>query len=448
MNLRLLCFVFVILSFNVFSQGLFETATADSEKTDETADISIGGYGRGIAYGGAEDYDYSSVFGEISLQTRLSRGSTFFYADLRVREGMFFNKRKTVVDLKEAYAAYRSPNFSFFVGNQVVAWGRTDGYNPTDNITPYDYFLLTPDFDDQRMSSFLLRSRVSITDNSEIDLVFIPVFRQSNYRYDLFQMGSEARFNQPSMPDTEFKNGSFGARLNFNYPVAGFSFSYFHGYDPFYGFRVENIQFFPVVRIDYLPDFYKKHTIGADFELPLQNSVFRAEIAYNNTSDYHKNMHIPNPDLYYVAGVEKSIFNIIAIMQYVGKYTIDYKTIVEPVAPESDDQAAQMEYGKKLINYQSELFNRRIFSQQEKTNHAIMISLNRQFAYETVNAELTAYYNITSEEYLVRPAVLWRLTDQLSASLGAHFMFGPDDSIYNYAAKIFNGVFIGFKSEF
>ena len=444
----LLLSAFAIYSLALPAQGLFESITSESETEEREGRASINGYVRGSAYGGSEDFDFSTLFGEFALQSRLSKGNTFFYGDARIRNGLFFDERLTILELKEAYAAYRGEKVSIYLGNQIVSWGRTDGFNPTNNITPNDYFFLSPDPDDQLMSNFMLRSKIRFTQNTELDLIAIPVFKKSNYRYGLFDMGEEAHFVETVMPEKKLKNSSFGVRLNTDLPAIGFSLSYFHGYDPFYGFRVENVQVSPNVSIDYIADFYKKNAVGADFALPVHNSIVRGEIAYNHTDDYRDNMHIPNPDLSYVFGFEHRLFEITSIFQYVGKFTFDFKELEAPTMPSPLDPDAMYQYAIDRIDYDSNRFNRKAFHQQAEFNHAFMISLNRFFAYETIEVGLTGYYNITSEEYMIRPNINWNLTDELTASAGASLMYGKDESIYDMAGKVLNGVYVSLRASF
>ena len=58
------------------------------------------------------------------------------------------------------------------------------------------------------------------------------------------------------------------------------------------------------------------------------------------------------------------------------------------------------------------------------------LTLNKSFAYDTWNVELTGYYNITSKEYMIRPKITWRATDALSLSVGASYMNGPEKSVF------------------
>ena len=429
-------------------QGLFESSQTESDKNSNKG-IEFNGFVRGSAYGGSELYDYSSVFGEFCLQGKLSHANTFLYSDLRFRGGINFDEEYVEFQLREVYAGYHSEKFDLFLGNQIVAWGRADGFNPTNNITPNDYFFLTSDMDDQKLFNFMLRMKYRFSSVIDIELIGIPVYSPSIYRFDLFDLGEGVSFGEASLPEKSFGNASVAARLNFEYSKIGFSVSWFRGYDPFYGFNVDSVDFTtgePVITNITTP--YLKNTIGADFALPANSWILRGEVAYNITDNYEQNMYVPNPDISYVFGVEHDFWGVTTILQYVGKYTLDFTELQMPVLSDPFDPLAQMQYATEMIEYESALFNRKMFYQQEETNHAIMLLLNKALAYDTWNIELAGYYNITSEDLMIRPKITWRITDALAASLGASYMSGPDKSIFDYSAPVLSGVFVEIKASF
>lgn len=443
--LTILCLLTVAAS---RGQGLFESA---QNEPDQSADkgIEFNGFARGSAYGGSEYYDYSSVFGEFCLQGKLSHANTFLYSDLRFRGGVNFDEEYVKLQLREVYAGYNSDKFDLFLGNQIIAWGRTDGFNPTNNITPNDYFFLTSDMDDQKLSNFMLRLKYRFSSAIDIELIGIPLYLPSNYRFDLFDLGEGVSFDEAALPEKSFGNGSVATRLNFEFSKIGFSVSWFRGYDPFYGFNVDTVDFAtgePVVTNTATP--YRKNTLGADFTLPLNSWILRAEAAYKLTDNYEQIMYIPNPDIAYVFGVEHVFWGVTTILQYVGKYTLDYTELQVPVLSDPFDPLAQMQYAVEMIEYESALFNRKMFYQQEETNHAIMLLLSKAIAYDTWNIELGGYYNITSEELMIRPRVTWRISDALAASIGGSYMSGQDKSIFDYSAPVLSGAFLELKASF
>ncbi len=430
------------------AQGLFESAGADEQDPKTTLDWS--GYARGAAFGASPAFELSTLFGELGLQAKLSRNNAFLFADARLREGLQFGETGTVFQLKEAYAGYQSRKVDAYLGNQIVTWGRADGFNPTNTITPTDYFFLTPDPDDQTLPNFLLRARYHITPAISLEAIGIPFFRPSVYRYDLFDMGENARFSDSALPEPKWDNGALAARLNFELPRAGFSLSYFRGYDPFYGFNIQSVDLSQPLNplITNQPAYYRKDQLGADFALPLGAWIARGEMAATFTKDYENQMHVPNPGLYYVAGIEREFWGITTIFQYIGKYAFDYQALTEPLLENPFDPVGLQQYIQDRINYESSLFNRKIFQQQEQSNHALFLSLSRSFAHETLRAECTGYYNITSDEYLVRPALTWNITDALSATACANIMGGPEQFIFDYSKEVMNGGFVQLKAAF
>ncbi len=434
------------------AQGLFERSTDSTSAESIANQILLSGYIRGSAYGGGETFDYTSVFGEFCLQGKWSGNKTFLFSDIRFRSGLNLGDEYAAIQIKEAYAGYSSVKLDVFLGNQIVTWGRTDGFNPTNSVSPNDYFFLTANPDDQKLSSFMLRTRYRISDKIDADLIGIPYFVPSVYRYDLFnlgQYGALVNFASPAMPEKSFKNGSVAVRLNAELSKIGFSVSWFRGYDPFYGFNVLPIDWtISDISITNSATPYLKNTFGADFAIPAGAWIFRGEMAYNQTRGYDTAFYIPAPGLTYVAGIERTIGGITVILQYVGKIVTDFIGLQEPVMGDQTDPLAIIQYADAMVCYESAQFNRKLFNQQEESNHALSLSLTRSFAHDNWNAELTGYYNITSEEYLIRPKITWKATDALSLSAGGYYMNGPEASIFNYSKPILNGAFIELIANF
>lgn len=407
-------------------------------QTDSTKRVEFNGYVRGSVFGGGNSYNYSSLFGELSLITQYKGSKSLIYSQVRFRAGDQFGKRYSTVDIVETYGGYSDDRMDILLGNQIVSWGRTDGFSPTNNITPSDYFFLTANPNDQLLSNFMLRAKLRLTSQIDADIILIPVYRSSNYRFDLFEMGNNVRFSEATLPSKKIENGSVALKLNFELFKVGFALSYFRGFDPYYGFRIESVLVdnstgYPIITNSATP--YLKNTFGADIAIPMGSWIVRGEFAYNITKGYQTEMHIPNPSLAYVLGIEKELLGFHTIFQYIGKYSLDYKDLEIPTM-------------QQMINYEFELLNRKIFNQQERFNNALSLSVSKNLASEILNIELAGYYNLTSKEYLIRPKLSWRITDDLTASFGGLYMNGPEKSIFDYSNHIMNGGFIEVKVNF
>lgn len=467
-------FLFIGMATAGFAQSLFESESESANSSDEkNAGFSLNGYMKSSVYGGGKEYNLATTFAELVLQGKLNYKNAFLQSDIRLREGLFFNSHEQQYELTELYGGYRSEKFDLLLGNQIVLWGRTDGFNPTDNITPTDYFFLTPDPEDQQLSNFMLRMKYRFTPTVELELIGIPFYKPSEYRFDLFNLNRkmvienvpmppidmQVQFDPMMLPERKLKNGSIAARLNFELPVIGFSLSYFRGYDPFHGFDLKNIDILPAdpaadpadptppMTITYVPESYLKNTIGGDFAIPVSTWIFRGEMAYNIIDNKEEKPFIPNSDLSYVFGIEKNWNDFIIIGQYIGKRVKGFKSLSEPTLNPTDP-ASIAAFPQLMTDYETRQFNRKIFNQQEKSNHALALTLSRSFAYEVWKADLTGYYNLTNKEWMIRPALTWKISDALALTAGGQYMKGPDKSIFSYSSRILNGAFAELKVSF
>jgi hypothetical protein len=446
---RILILVIFLTPLMIFGQGLFESSRQDKAEEAEALAFEINGYARGSAYVVAGNYDLSTTFGEFRLMGEFNKKRTYLLSDLRVRAGYELGEDFTRLQVKELFAGYAGEKLHVRLGNQIVTWGRTDGFNPTNNITPVDYFFLSADPDDQTLPNFMLRMKYRFNAAIELDVIGIPFYSPSVYRFDLFEMGEHVHFQDFSHPEKSFENGTCAARLNVELSKLGFSFSWFRGFDPYYGFDVKTInwsQGYPVVTNAGIP--YLKNTLGADFSMPIGSWITRAELAFNKIDNPDTKMSIPNSNLSYVVGMERHFKGFNTILQYIGQYTMDFTDPTVPVLLDPADPIAQLTFANEQICYESLWFNRRIFYQQEATNHALAVTLSKSILYETLNAELSAYYNFTSEEYLLRPKLEWKISDGLSVMIGYSFMDGPEKSLFDYSRPIMSGGFIQLKTSF
>lgn len=414
--------------------------------------VDFSGYVKGSFQGFSKNYDLSNVFAQFALKGKYTGKHTIFNAEVWFLGGHHFGEFYNQLEIMEAYAGYTSDKFDFIAGNQIVKWGRTDGFSPTDNISSRDYFFLTADMDDQLRANLMARIKYRFNPMIDLDIIAIPFYKQSVYRFDLFDMGGMAHFGDETNPDFKFNNSTLAARLNFELPGAGFSFSYFRGYDPYHGFNLKSIDIDftspnPMPSINYSSTPYRKQSIGADFAIPAGSWIFRGEAAWNITKGGADSLYIPLPSLAYVAAIEREFWGVMGIFQYIGRYTPSFTPIFEP-QPTGADPDQMIYYMYQMVNYETRMFNRKIFGQQKMSNHAFAFTARKSFAYDTFTAELTAYYNITSREFLLRPKISWTISDNLSMAAGGHIMTGEKNSLYDYSAPVMNGIFLELKASF
>lgn len=432
----------------LFGQGLFESSN-QTASNNQANGVNLNGYVRASAFGAGDRYDFTQTFGEVSLQTNLQHNKMLLKSDLRFRSGLQFDHAKTELEIKEAYAAYSTPKVSLLLGEKIESWGRTDGFNPTNNITPNNYFFFSANPDDQKLPNFMFKSDIKFGLAVNWVTIVIPVYRPSVYQYQLFEMGENVSFNNLVLPEISFSNVALATRINVEHSGIGFSLSWFRGHDPFYGFSLQNVDFtkgYPI--ITYQAAIYQKNTAGFDFTLPAGTWILRGETAFNFINNPNNNLYLPKNDLSYVVGLEHDFYGVMTLLQYIGKYTPDYTALTEPVLSDPGNPMAQLQYANEMISYETASINQKIFHQQSGINHAASLTLSKFFAYETFQIESSAYYNFTSEEMLIRPALRWKPDGNLTLTAGYNYMYGPEKSVFGYASPLMKGAFIELKASF
>lgn len=425
-------------------------ATIGNEPTNNDASsLALSGYARASVWGGTDAYPLNTLFAELALKPEFHHGKAFMSGDLRLRKGNSFGSPYQTIDIHLLTAGYRGKFLDLLVGYQQLEWGRTDGFNPTNYMQAYDYFYLTADPADQRNPNLALRTRLRLGNFTELDLAVMPYYLPSVYRYELFELGTNVGFTDPLLPAPAWRNGSIAGRINVELPGIGCSVSAFRGYDPYRGFQVASVDWTsgsPVITNQAVS--YQKTSIGADLSVPAGALILKAEAAWNRTSRPNDEMYIPFSYWMYVAGTEAAIGSSTLIINYIGHHTPGFKALTVPTLGDPMNPLAQLAYANALIDYENRQFNRRIFHQFKSSNHAVSLTWLRRFAYDAVEAQVTAYYDITSGELLARPSVKWSVTDQLTVTLGANYMKGENKTLFSYSSELMNGGFAELRIHF
>ena len=151
-------------------------------------------------------------YGELALQLRTAKsqyGDGF--ADARIRYGLMGDQQGTFVDLREAYVnAYVGP-FDLRLGKQIVVWGRADGLNPTNNITPVDFRIRSPLEDDIRLGNVGARAflRLGVV---RLEGVWMPTYLPTEL--PPVSLPQYVAFGPPIFPSADLKNGLGAGRLH------------------------------------------------------------------------------------------------------------------------------------------------------------------------------------------------------------------------------------------
>jgi hypothetical protein len=310
--------------------------------------------------------------------------------------------------LREAYADAVRDALDLRIGKQIIAWGRADRFNPTDNLTPRDFTLLVADDDDQRIGAAAIKAD----------------YRAGTLTYTAAWL---ARFDSNTVPLGRLPPGVSLARV----PVAGehrqvafkidqtgsaidWSLSYFNGFD--LNPDVSPLALGAAGGTLALRN-NRIRVLGFDAASAIGRTGLRAETAYIRTEDREgRNPFVKNANLYTVLGAERVFGESLSV-------TAQYLTrLVERFhgAEEIADPAL-----RELALVQAALSN-----QLDRTNRAVAWRVSRRWLHQTLDTEASAVYSIGRHDYALRLKLRYAIDDQWSIAGGGDRFRGRAHTTY------------------
>lgn len=442
---------------NGYAQGLFETGDEKSENEGKRR-IEINGYGRGSSYIAEEERNakFSSGYLEAALKVKfIPNGSVTLFSEMRLRGGYEYGNSIFEPILRELYADIYLGRFDLRVGHQIIVWGRADGINPTDNLTPKNYFVRSPEPDDMRLGNYLFRGRFRVTENIRLKAIWVPFYRYSIYRFDLFDMPDYVKFKDIGNLSWERSGGNTGLKAEFTFPGIDGSVSWFSGFDPQPGINIDHLGLnMDGIVIDLSAKPYRHHMIGADFATVAGSFGIRGEAGLRiPVGKYRDEIYTPGTDFRYVFGVDRSVGNFNIMAQYIGQWVPGFQGMPELVLLQQSEGIPLPEplsYTEipAMIDEQIEGFNRIIHGQTHRVSHSISLRPSLDLLYHTLKIETFAMYNLSTEEFTLMPKLTYSVTDYWSISLGGQYFSGPENTLNDMVGPLFNGGFLEVRRSF
>ncbi len=446
-RMRWFCLVFVLLFGSELSaQDLFEEAVSGDTLggLSQQRVYELNGFIRSCLYAGKvpgeDEAEMKSGYAEAALMLRV-RVPDFGdgFAELRFRKGHEFGENVDELIINEAYVNTYVGRFDCRIGHQIVVWGRADGFNPTDNVTPKNPLVRSPDEDDRREANFLIRAYYN-RHPLRLETIWVPHYAASVLPTSIISLPPGVAFIEPDYPGANLGNSAFALKLNMEFAAIDGSLSYFNGCNPNPGIAVAAQRMEPTgVESDIVARAYRMHVVGADFSTTVMGNIgLRGEFAHRRPfDDWEENIHIPNPDLQCVIGFDTEYGGAFGIIvQYIGRYVFEYTELTKPIDP------------SKFIEYQIALRNRMISFQLNELSHSISFRPELKLLYETLSLEMLGMYDITTEELFLRPKMSYDIADALTVTVGGDIYSGPDETLFGSLDEYLNSFFVELRSSF
>jgi len=347
----------------------------------------------------------------LKLDKKLASGIGLFAEGYLANEDVFGDRRDES-RLREGYVEGRRGNFDYRVGKQIIAWGRTDRLNPTDNLTPRDATLLAGDIDEDRFGSLAAKASWNFDAATSVTGIWIPEFRPN-------VVGLPSRPGvvfQENVPDS---SRQWALKLDQSGKAIDWSVSWFDGFDL-------NADIAPgpltpagqVVNLDH----HRIRVLGADAATTRGSYRFAAEGAYVRTEDPNgTDPGIKNPFFYGVLGVERDYpDNLIVIVQAFTRQVTHYSNPEDIASPAA-----------RAIAVQQAVSN----NQYDRSQQGLTLRVDKKWFNETLEAEFAGVALLNRDGYLLRPRVIYLYSDSIKFIAGYEYLKGSDQTAYGLLEK-------------
>ncbi|MFN0313703.1 MAG: hypothetical protein ACKVQA_01520, partial [Burkholderiales bacterium] len=344
-----------------------EAAPAASGLKATLRDWGITGSARGAYWSSNRLGDDESHLGVgqfwAKLDRKLGKGMGVFAEGYLGEEDIFGYKRSTN-RVREAYFDFRHEQWDFRFGKQLVAWGRTDRLNPTDNLTPRDFTLLSPEFDEDRFGSLAAKAALNWGKGNSLTMVWLPDFESHEFAFT----------NTPAVTFNHQKPSSarqFGVKYDVSGGDIDWSVSFYDGFD-----LTPDVSLAQATATHALINLTHNRikVLGADAATTRGANRYAVEAAYTHTEDSNgTNPAIKNPHFYGVFGLEHDFTNNLSgIVQYFYRHVFHFS----PLDGISDPDVRNAATNNAVLN-----------NQYDENQHGLSARIAKKWMNETLEGE-------------------------------------------------------------
>ncbi|WP_432719550.1 hypothetical protein R0381_000316 [Jeongeupia wiesaeckerbachi] len=312
--------------------------------------------------------------------------------------------------LREAFLQWSGDETQVRLGWQVVAWGRADRINPTDNISARDYTSPQSVDEAQRMGAGMLSVAHDFGSAGRLTVLGKQV-KPSRMPSD------PAEENLPLRPDGE--DYEYAAKFDHSGDAFDWSVSYFKGLEKPRSLQLMRIADQRIVGVN--RGYAELEVLGADAATTIGGWGLRGEIAH---------MRFPETDFqvndgrishwYGITGVETNLpANATAGVQYFFRYF------------DEDPQLDGLKPAESAVRRKLRIANNQFHQYQD----GLTLRLAQRLWNDSVDYEIVGVVNFRDGDYAIRPRIGWRYSDSIKLSAGADIYRGKDESFFGSLRK-------------
>jgi len=235
-----------------------------------------------------EPQDYLSSRTRIRMETMAESDDASIFASFNAIKNHIIPSRDGF-ELREAYLQYAAESWDLRLGRQLIIWGKADGVEITDLISPKDYTeFLAQDYDDIRMPVDAIKFRY-LRDQMTAEFVCVPVFQPAILPGDdsPWALGGEIpddveiSYEDPLIPEKKLENSEIGGRLLFYLPGIDLAFSSLYTWNKTPVISQTETEESGTKHLSIRAEHHRLAFVGFGFSVPYGSFVFRGESAFS-----------------------------------------------------------------------------------------------------------------------------------------------------------------------
>ncbi len=321
-------------------------------------------------------------------------------------------------ELREIYLRQTVGEFDVRIGRQIVAWGRADRINPTDNLSARDLSRLFPDDDDLRRGSAMVRAVHGLGENAEVQLYWIPEFRPEIHplrdRIGPFALIGDRR---PAGV------GQGAIKVDGSQHGIDWSLSYFDGHDPTGDLRASRD---PARPFDLLREYPRQRTLGADMATVRWGLNLRAEAAYSDFPQRERTAFSKRPFLFAVMGGDRNFGE---------QVNLNLQYILRRVTKHSPPERYIDPYPRGIA-----LINAIESGQRDNKQNGASMRLAWTRPDQLLRAEIFGIQDFSHHDGMLHALLRYEASDAVRVSVGYEWNHGEQDTLFG-SRRTNNSVF-------
>jgi hypothetical protein len=318
------------------------------------------------------------------------------YTDYRVRE-LYWTNSIGSLDIK--------------LGRIMTAWGRADGINPTDNLSPRDFTLLVPEDGDFRYGNEAIQISYA-RDNDTFSIWWFP-------------KSASNTLPLPNLPSVQYlvqappEKSQRALRWDYSANNIDASVSYFEGNDLMPDLSFTNVDSFNRLQISLANNPIR--VLGTDLSVNQGDVIWRAEAALTDTATTgNQDFNHKKRQFMAVAGPEKIFDGVTVGTQAVIQRVFNFTSPDNMTCPFASCTILQ-----SIARQQAALSN-----QTRAEQYGIVLRVAKRWLGDNLLTELSCVSFVEGKNSIVRTKIDYAIDDNWHVQGGSEMYFGETDTFF------------------